>query len=199
MIELLKNINKYNIILASKSPRRSDLLKMIGFKFSVCPSDIEEKYQDHLAPIDYVIKNAQKKNESIALRYPDSLVISADTIVVLNNEILEKPHDKNHAFELLSKLSGQTHEVITGFGISLNSFNHTIFDYEISKVTFRYLNHSEIKAYCDTEEPLDKAGGYGAQGIGAMLIEKVDGCFYNVVGLPLTKFFLTLRDFLAKV
>jgi len=199
MLEQIKNIEKYDIILASKSPRRIELLKMIGLKFIICPSDIEEIYQDHLSPIEYVIKNAKEKNKHIALKYPANLVISADTIVVLNDEILEKPHDKDHAFEILKKLSGHTHEVITGFGISLNSFSKSIFDYEITKVTFRDLNNDEIEAYCNTGEPFDKAGGYGAQGIGSMIIKKVDGCFFNVVGLPLTKFYLTLQQFLSVI
>jgi septum formation protein len=199
MLKLIKNIEKYDIILASKSPRRIELLKMIGMKFSVHPSNVEEIYRNNLKPVEYVIKNAKEKNKYIAGRYPASLIISADTIVVLNNEILEKPHDKDRAFEILKKLSGQTHEVITGFGISLNSFARSIFDYETTKVTFRDLSDEEIETYCTSGEPFDKAGGYGAQGIGAMIIEKVDGCFYNVVGLPLAKFYITLRQFLSTV
>ena len=199
MLSLIKKINKYDIILASKSPRRIELLKMIGLKFKVYPSNIEEKYQHQLTPVEYVLKNAREKNEPAALQYPTSLIISADTIVVLKNEILEKPHDKNHAYEILKKLNGNTHEVITGFGISTNSFANTIFDYQVTKVTFRYLSNHEIRAYCNTDEPLDKAGGYGAQGFGSMLIEKVDGCFYNVVGFPLVKFYITLRKFLESL
>jgi len=199
MLTLLENINKFDIILASRSPRRSDLLKMIGLKFKVCPSDAEELYQHHLSPIEYVINNAKKKNEHIALKYPDSLVISADTIVVLDNEIMEKPHDKYHAVETLKKLSGRTHEVITGFGISLFSLNKALFEHQITKVTFRDLTHDEIEAYCNTGEPFDKAGGYGAQGIGSIIIEKVDGCFFNVVGLPLSKFYIILKQFLSGI
>ena len=198
MLSLIENINQYNIILASKSPRRSDLLKMIGMKFQVCPSDAEEVYQDHLSPVEYVLANAQKKNKTIAIKYPDSLIISADTIVVLDNEILEKPHDQDHAFEILKKLSGKTHQVITGFGFSMDSFRKLLFDYEITKVTFRILSDEDIESYCKTKEPFDKAGGYGAQGIGSLIIEKVDGCFFNVVGLPLSKFYIRLKQFLSK-
>jgi septum formation protein len=199
MLELIKNIGKYDIVLASKSPRRIELLKMIGMKFKVHPSNVEEIYRDNLKPVEYVIKNAQEKNKSIAGRYTSSLIISADTIVVLNNEVLEKPHDKDQAFKILKKLSGRTHEVITGFGISLNSFTKSVFDYEITKVIFRDVSDEEIESYCSSGEPFDKAGGYGAQGIGSMIIEKVDGCFFNVVGLPLTKFYITLRQFLSNV
>jgi septum formation protein len=199
MLKLLKNINKFDIILASKSPRRCDLLKMIGLKFRVCPSNVEENYQDYFSPVEYVTKNAKKKNENIAEKYPESLVISADTIVVLNNEILEKPDDKEHAEEILKKLSGKTHKVITGFGVSVHSRRKSLYAYETTKVTFRDLTDIEIEAYCKTGEPFDKAGGYGAQGIGSMIIEKVDGCFFNVVGLPLSKFYTIIRQFLENL
>lgn len=189
MLALLKKFDQYKIILASQSPRRYELLKMIGLDFEVKPSNIIEKNHDDLKPLDYALMNAKEKANVVADKYPNSLVISADTIVVLGNQILEKPENDNHAFEILKLLNGKTHEVITAFGIILKDKEISKFDYEKTKVKFRKLSHDKIKAYIATGEPFDKAGGYGAQGLGSLLIEKVDGCFYNVVGFPLGKFF----------
>jgi septum formation protein len=192
MLSLLKNIDEYDIILASQSPRRFELLKMIGLDFKVRPSNVEEVNHHQLTPIAYTLKNAQKKGEAIAQKYPHSLVISADTIVVLKDKILEKPQSEVHA------ISGLTHEVITGFGLIVLSQKKSVFHHEITKVTFRNLTQSEISAYIKTGEPFDKAGAYGAQGEGSLLIKRVDGCFFNIVGLPLSKFFTTLDKFLCQ-
>jgi septum formation protein len=199
MLSLLKDLDNYDIVLASQSPRRFELLKMLGLEFEVRPSHINEIYSNHLSAIEYAIENARKKGEYIAAILPKCLVISADTIVVRNDEILEKPTDESHAYHILNKLSGHTHEVITGFGFTLKDSNQSVFDYEITKVTFQNLSQVEIRAYIDSGEPFDKAGAYGAQGFGSLLIKKVDGCFFNVVGLPLSKFFRTLDKFLLKL
>lgn len=199
MLSLLKNLDTLDIILASASPRRFELLKMIGIEFKVRPSHVEEVYQDHLSPEQYVIENAMKKGYFIADKYPDSLVISADTIVVYKDKILEKPEDEKHAMEIIKTLCNRTHQVLTGFGFILKSSNREIFKVESSMVTFRNLNQSEIRAYINTGESFDKAGGYGAQGQGSLLIKKIDGCFYNVVGLPLSSFFSTLNQFLMEL
>jgi septum formation protein len=199
MLSLLKNIDQYEIILASQSPRRYELLKMIGLKFKVRPSHAEEINKDNLSPIEYTLKNARIKGLEIAKKSPESLVISADTIVVHKGEILEKPEDDAHAREILKKLSGKTHEVVTGFGFTLLADNRSVFCHEISKVTFRTLSQSEISAYINTGEPFDKAGGYGAQGAGSLLIKRIEGCFFNVVGLPLANFFVTLDKFLLEL
>lgn len=199
MLSLLKNLDMYDFILASESPRRFELLKMLGLQFTVRPSHLEESCQDHLTPIEYAIENAQNKGISIAVKFPDSIVISADTIVVLNDEILEKPPDETHAYNILKKLSGKTHEVITGFGLILKSAEKSVFGYEITKVSFKSLTQHEIRTYINTGEPFDKAGGYGAQGYGSLLIESVNGCFFNVVGLPLAKFFIILDKFLLEI
>ncbi|KAF5431797.1 septum formation protein [Candidatus Methanophagaceae archaeon] len=189
MLSLLKDIDDFDVILASQSPRRYELLKMIGLNFKVRPSHIEEKLSDDLSPVEYALSNARKKGQHIAQLSPESLVISADTIVVHKNDILEKPTDEKHARDILRKLSGNTHEVITAFGISLQSKNKNVFDHEITKVTFRNLSQKEISVYTNTGESFDKAGGYGAQGTGSLLIKRVEGCFFNVVGLPLSSFF----------
>ena len=199
MLSLLKNIDGYDVILASQSPRRFELLRMIGLDFKVRPSHVEELFSENLSPVDYAISNAKKKGKSIAQLSPESLVISADTIVVHKEDILEKPKDEAHARSILKRLSGNTHEVVTGFGISVQSKNKSVFNHEITKVTFRNLSQSEISAYINTGEPFDKAGGYGAQGAGSLLIKRVDGCFFNVVGLPLANFFSTLDKFLMDV
>ncbi|MCK5032604.1 MAG: septum formation protein Maf [Calditrichia bacterium] len=199
MLALLKNIDQFKIILASQSPRRLELLKMIGLDFEVKPSNIIEKNHNSLQPLDYALMNAKEKARVVSEKYPNSVVISADTIVVLGNQILEKPENDNHAFEILKQLNGKTHEVITAFGVILKSKEISKFDSERTKVKFRKLPHDKIKAYVKTSEPLDKAGGYGAQGLGSLLIEKVDGCFYNVVGFPLGKFYLMLEEILNEL
>lgn len=199
MLSLLKDIDDFDIILASQSPRRFELLKMIGLNFKVRPSHVEELLNENISPVEYAITNAKKKGLSIANNSPNSLVISADTIVVHKKDVLEKPKDESHARDILKRLSGDTHEVITGFGLSVQSKNKYIFDHEITKVTFRNLSQHEISAYINTGEPFDKAGGYGAQGSGSLLIKSVEGCFFNVVGLPLAKFFTTLDKFLMDI
>ena len=198
MFTVLRKLEKFDLILASRSPRRSDLLRMIGLDFKICPSDVAEVYRDGLSPEAYALENAQRKAAAVAERYPASLIIAADTIVILNNEILEKPHDKQHAYEILGKLNGKTHQVITAFGLMLHEKAAALFGYEQTLVTFRKLSDEEIHSYIATREPFDKAGGYGAQGYGALLIQKIDGCFFNVVGLPIGRLYTMLSGFLME-
>jgi septum formation protein len=199
MLSSFKKINQNKIILASQSPRRYDLLKMIGLDFEVMPSNIIERNNNNLQPLEYALMNAQEKGRVVSDKYPNSMVISADTIVVIGNKILEKPDDAEHALKILSQLNGKTHEVITAFGLIFKNKNISKFDYEQTKVKFRKLPINKIKEYIETGEPLDKAGGYGAQGLGSLLIEKVDGCFYNVVGFPLGKFFIMYEKLFSKL
>jgi septum formation protein len=199
MLSLLKNIDRFQVILASESPRRYELLKMIGLEFEVRPSYLQEEYRDHSTPVEYALENARKKGLLVAEKAKDSLVLSADTIVVLDDEVLEKPRDEIHAKAILNKLSGKTHQVITAFGMTVKALNSAVYDYEMTEVTFRNLTQPEIEAYVDSGESFDKAGAYGAQGSGALLIESIHGCFYNVVGLPLAKFFKTLDAFLMQL
>ncbi len=198
MLSLLKNLDQLDIILASASPRRYELLKMIGLDFKVRPSHIDENYQEGISPVAYALENARMKGMSVAEKYPSNLIISADTIVTYKNEVLEKPHDEKHAYDILKKLSGHTHTVITAFGFIQKTRNIAKFDYELTRVTFRNLSQDEIYAYINTGEPFDKAGGYGAQGYGALLIKIVNGCFFNIVGLPLAKFYTMLNDLLLQ-
>jgi len=174
-------------------------MRMIGLEFRVRPSHVTEKYAGGISPEAYALENARRKGITVADKYPASLIISADTIVTYKNEVLEKPVDEIHAYEILKKLSGHTHKVITAFGLVKKDLNVELFDHEVTSVTFRNLSQDEIYAYITTGEPFDKAGGYGAQGYGALLIKHVNGCFFNVVGFPLSKFYSMLNSFLLKV
>ena len=199
MLSLLKNIDDLDVILASQSPRRFELLTMIGLNFKVRPSHAAEIVKDDLSPVEYAIYNARKKGHIVAQLSPDSLIISADTIVVHKGDILEKPKDEADARDILRRLSGNTHEVVTGFGLSLQSKNKFVFEHEITKVTFKNISQDEIDAYINTGEPFDKAGGYGAQGAGSLFIKRIEGCFFNVVGLPLANLFSTLDKFMKEI
>ena len=185
--------------MASQSPRRYDLLKMIGLDFEVKPSNIIEENHNKLLPLDYAMYNAKEKAKVVSGKYPNALVISADTIVIYDNKILEKPEDDSHAFEILNELNGNEHQVITAFGIEIKNRNISIFDHESTQVKFRKLSKERIKEYIETGEPFDKAGGYGAQGIGSLIIDRVEGCFYNVVGFPLSKFYIMFEKVMREL
>lgn len=174
-----------NVILASASPRRQELLKRLYAEFTVFPADIDETLPDDIGAEFAPIFLAAEKADAIGDRFPDDLIITADTVVVSDGEILGKPADREDAFRMLKKLSGKTHKVITGCCISLND-KCTCFAEE-SLVTFYSLTDQEIWEYVDTEEPMGKAGSYGIQGQGAFLVEKIEGDFYNIVGLPLAR------------
>ncbi len=190
-------INK-PIILASASPRRQTLLKQIGLNFTVHPSGVDEDSIRSNSPADHVLSLSKKKAMEVAKNYNDAIVISADTIVVLNGEIINKPKDPNEAIQMLKKLSGKTHQVYTGFTIIDTKTGKSISDFEVTEVKFRDLSDEEIEEYVATGSPLDKAGAYGIQDdYGAVFVEKINGCFYNVVGFPLTKFYLRMKEFLT--
>lgn len=185
MIEL--NIPIY---LASKSPRRKKLLQQLGLKFTQILVSSDENLIENEKPHKTVLRLAKEKNDAALNRIRKGIIITADTIVVLKNEILNKPNNKSEAFKMLKKLSGKTHIVYSGFGIRNLSNGKEIFDYEKTFVTFRKLSDKEIKDYINTGSPMDKAGAYGIQDdFGAVFISKINGCYYNVVGLPLSKFY----------
>jgi len=181
------------IILASSSPRRAKLLKDAGIEFVVEPSDIEEVIDEHLEPKDIVIDLAKQKAQAVSLKHPDDIVIAADTIVVFNHEILGKPKDEAHAYEMLKMLSSEQHQVYTGVAIQkgkkINSF------YTRADVLMKQLSDLEIKEYIQTKEPLDKAGAYGIQGLGSKLVERYQGDFFTIVGLPLKDVIANLNTF----
>ncbi len=176
-----------NIILASGSPRRREILENANLKFSVITSDIDERIFENEEPIQLVLRLAFEKCMSVAQNNPSDLVIGADTIVVLDNEILGKPKNEEEAFDMLSKLSNREHQVITGMSIVNLEKEKKIVDYAISNVKFKKLTDQDIKDYINTKECLDKAGSYGIQGYGALLVEEIKGDYFNIVGLPISK------------
>ncbi|MFA6618805.1 MAG: Maf family protein [Candidatus Neomarinimicrobiota bacterium] len=177
-----------NLILASASPRRKTLLKELGLKFEVIPADIDESFQEDETALDYVRRLAFEKANSLAQEHPDKIIVSADTIVVLHNEILGKPIDKEDAFRILKTLSNNYHQVITSFAILSIKKNIKVLEHEITDVHFRELSDEDIWEYIDTGSPMDKAGAYGIQDISAYLVDKIDGCYHNVMGFPVAHF-----------
>lgn len=173
------------IILASASPRRRELLETAGVEFEICVSDADESIPEGTKPVDAAEMTAAKKALAVAESHKDDIVIGADTIVVADGKILGKPRDKADAEAMLAMLSGDEHEVITGVclvcGNEINSFA------QISKVKFYDLTAEEIRAYVATNEPMDKAGSYGIQGKGCTLVEKIEGDYFNIVGLPVAR------------
>jgi septum formation protein len=186
------------LILASQSPRRKILLKQIGLKFRVIPSHVSEVLFPNESPGDNAKRIAIDKASEVAARLKKGIVIGADTIVVLDHHALGKPTSKDDAKRMLKLLSGREHSVYTGFAlIDVESKKH-VAGVEETKVRFRKLDEKEIVSYIDSGSPMDKAGSYGIQDdFGAVFVEKVNGCFYNVVGFPLARFYSTLQRFIA--
>jgi septum formation protein len=199
IFSLITNLEHLDVILASASPRRFELLNSTGIKFKVIPSDFDESSINLTDPLLLAQEIAHQKGMKVAQDYPKHLVISADTIVVIDNKIFGKPNDEKHAFEMLNALSGRSHKVITAFGLFLLKYDKTIIQTCITEVTMRTLHSDEIWAYVNTGEPMDKAGAYAIQGQGAMLVEKINGSYSNVVGFPLATFFTTLDHFLESL
>lgn len=184
-----------NIILASSSPRRKEILEKYNLHPTIIKSNIIEKSYSGEKPSQIAMSLSFQKSYNVSMLYQEQIVIGADTIVVYENEILGKPKDKDDAFRILKLLNGKYHSVITGISIVQNSTNIKVVDYETTKVKFRELSHNKLKDYINTNEPMDKAGAYGIQGYGALLVEKIDGCYLNVVGLPLVKLDFLLNKF----
>lgn len=181
------------IILASQSPRRKELLARLGLVFSTIPANIEENIASFQLPQTAVQEIAFQKARYVSDLLNDGLIIAADTVVVLKDTILGKPADEKHAYEMLTSLSGQEHIVVTGICLMDAASGDYQVEAEITKVKFRELSETEIKNYIATGEPMDKAGAYGIQGRGAVLVDRIEGCYYNVVGLPLTRLYLMLE------
>lgn len=180
------------IILASSSPRRQYLMKEAGFTFTVEKPDVEEDFPDTL-PAEQVARYlAAKKAEYFRLKMHHEIIVTADTVVILNNTIMNKPQDRAEAIKMLSDLSGQTHKVMTGVCI-LSKEREETFD-DTTEVTFVKLTPAEIEFYVDTYKPYDKAGAYGAQDwIGMVAIDKITGSYFNVMGLPIHKVYQHLK------
>jgi len=195
LFSLIDNLETIDVILASASPRRYELLKSIGLQFKVLKSDIDELFTEELSPQEITELNANRKGDDIAEKHPNSLVISADTIVVSKDIIMGKPRDEKDAYRMLRQLSGRTHQVYTAFILNLLAENKKYIETVVTNVRFRNLKEEEIWSYINTGEIVDKAGAYAIQGQGALLIDKIDGCFFNVVGFPLSRFFVALDHF----
>ena len=182
-----------SIVLASASPRRRELLEMMGLEFEIVPAK-DELDAEGLPPAEAVAKIALGKAVSVAkLRAENDLVIAADTLVCLDGELLGKPKDEAEAFAMLKKLSGNEHQVYTGVAVSQG--DKSVSCAEMTKVRFCRMSDEDIKNYIATFEPMDKAGAYGIQGKGAVFIEGIEGDYFNVMGLPLHRLSLMLKEF----
>lgn len=186
---------KVKLILASGSPRRIELLKKLGCKFRVIPSKVEEKINPSLSPTENARRISCLKALDVASKISEGIVIAADTMVVLNRKILGKPKNKKEARAMLQKLSAKEHRVITGIAVvdmKTKAFKQSAVT---TKVKFRKLNQNLIEKYIKSGEPQDKAGAYGIQGKGALLVESIKGDYFNVVGLPLNALNQLLEKF----
>ncbi|MGN0569827.1 MAG: Maf family protein [Candidatus Fimenecus sp.] len=177
---------KYKLVLASKSPRRSEILKNAGFEFIVRAGDADETLPDGITPENAVVYLAEIKAQAVS-RASNELVLGADTVVVLDGKILGKPKDEKEAFTMLSALSGRTHSVLTG--VCALTDNGKIAFYERTEVVFATLTDKEIADYISTKDCYDKAGSYGIQGYASRFITGINGDYFNVVGLPLCKIY----------
>jgi septum formation protein len=185
--------NHHLIFLASKSPRRKKLLRQLNLKFKVIAVEINERRIGKESPVSMVKRLAILKLKSAKELVKGGIIITADTIVVLNNEVIGKPDSKAEAKKILGKLSNNTHSVFTGFAVYNSENEKTIIDYERTQVTFRALSSKEIEIYIETGSPMDKAGAYGIQDdFGAVFVKKINGDYYNVVGLPIAKLYTNL-------
>ena len=183
------------IILASSSPRRSELLRQLGLQFTVDSTDHDENVSPAAEPRQLVRELSLKKARAVAARHRNAIVIAADTMGVLEGQVLGKPENDNQAVEMLKAMSGKCHTVITGFSIIDTDTNKTTSRTVETRVYFRQLDPSEINAYVRSGESRDKAGAYAIQGLGSVLVEKIDGDYTNVVGLPLSALALALKEF----
>jgi septum formation protein len=180
------------VVLASSSPRRRELLNLIGIAHEVRPANLDESMRPRETPRRHAERLARDKASAVAMRDPDLITIAADTIVVINRKVLGKPVDKEDAARMLAMLSGREHTVITAVAVSRGKKLRSAI--EEVKVKFRPLREEEIEAYIATGEPMDKAGAYGIQGFGATIVERVEGDYFAVMGLPLVRLIGLMRE-----
>jgi septum formation protein len=179
----------HNLILASSSPRRKELLENLQLQFITSSSEVDESFEPGLPPEKVVVELAQRKATAVFREYPDSYVIGSDTIVSADGKILGKPKDKAEAFQMLRQLSGKSHNVYTG--VSIIAPEKSVAFYEKTEVIFWELSDEEINWYVQSGEPFDKAGSYGIQGLGSMFVKQISGDYFAVVGLPVSR---TIRE-----
>ena len=183
---------KQKIILASKSPRRAEILRAVGWEFETQAANIDETRQESEDATSYVKRLAQEKAAAIAQHVPDGVVLGADTVVVIGGEILGQPRDDEDARRMLTLLSGKWHEVLTGVAL-VRGESETLIDHESTRVRFCELSREEIDWYVSTGEPRDKAGAYAIQGRGGIFIEGIEGDYFNIVGLPVRLVYEMMR------
>lgn len=187
--------NSLPIILGSASPRRKKLLEQINLKFKTVSVDLDERQLPNEKPFRMVKRLAEEKLQLALQKIQHGIIITADTIVVLDGKIIGKPKDEIDAVKILKKLSGRKHTVYTGFALFNTSTNKKIISYEKTFVQFRKLTNEEISLYVGSGSPMDKAGAYGIQDdFGAVFIQAINGCYYNVVGLPLSRVYHALNE-----
>ena len=185
------------IILASASPRRRELLSKIGLEFEVIPSNCDEKLSDDIFSYEKIETLALNKAKDVINKVDDGVIIAADTVVVLDGKILGKPHSKQEAREMITALGGRTHEVITSIAMIDVKKEKILVKSTSTKVTFRKIEPEEVEQYISTDEPYDKAGAYAAQGLAAIFVERIDGCFNNVVGISVFEVHRMLKEISA--
>lgn len=188
-----------DIILASGSPRRSDLMKQVGLEFRVSTCNTDESYDKSLTPAEIVMELSLRKADAVfdkEMPEKDTVVVAADTIVAMDNEILGKPKDRNDAIRMLKELSGRKHQVYTGVAMYYYVGGRVFIENfaDCADVYFRELSDETITTYVDSWEPMDKAGAYGIQGLGAILVDKIDGDYYTIVGLPVSKVYHSIKN-----
>ena len=187
------------VVLASSSPRRREILEKTGLKFMVDAAEINEDHGRRMKPAELAKTISLEKAKVVAARHPCSIIIAADTFGVLDGRLLGKPRDEDEARLMLESMGGRRHRVVTGFTILDTETGKAVSKAVETKVYFRKLDSEEIEAYVKTGEPLDKAGAYAIQGMGALLVEKIEGDYYNVIGLPLSSLARELKRFGVKL
>ncbi|PYO50851.1 MAG: septum formation protein Maf [Gemmatimonadetes bacterium] len=185
-------MSKVRVVLASASPRRRQLLNLIGIAHDVRPANIDEAMRQRETPRRHAERLAREKATAIAARDPDLITIGADTVVVINRRVLGKPRDEAEAIQMLTQLNGRQHTVITAIAVARGRKLRS--SIEEVQVKFRRLRDDEIEAYVATGEPMDKAGAYGIQGYGATIVERIEGDYFAVMGLPLARLTALMRD-----
>ena len=183
--QILDEVLREKLVLASGSPRRAEILKAAGWTFETMAPNINESRSESEDAVPYVRRLAQSKAEAVAKRFPTSLVLGADTVVVVDSEILGQPRDPENARRMLKVLSGKWHHVVTGVALMRARENRFVVDHETTRVRFGEMSAAEIDWYVATGEPLDKAGAYAVQGRAALFIEEIQGDYFNIMGLPL--------------
>jgi septum formation protein len=190
---------KRKIILASASPRRREILALTGLDFEVDTGNYEETMDHPMEPHKLARFLSREKAEAVALKYGNALIIAADTFLLFEGGLLGKPRDERDARRMLVRLNGRSHSVITGFTVLDTANKNSFSDSVETKVYFRRLTAKEISSYVKSGEPLDKAGAYGIQGLGALLVEKIEGDYFNVMGLPISALARCLKKFGIKI